>query len=206
MQETPLRNWEIVMLALQMEGAASHRIHTEDVTLRCFGLAPDAFSWLKHPEFPDKEVVRKDLIRLRSGQYGGVFVNGRAGLTRREGDGVASTDGWQLTGEGVKWLLDNHQRLEGQLGQRATKTNRQEDLKSLNRVRQHALFARYQENANTFAPTLGELAEMLRCRVDSADAIWSSRFDSLRNQAKLSGQTTISEFLERCEGLRPKLS
>lgn len=206
MRDMALRNWEIVMVALQLEGAASRRIHTEDVTLRCFKLAADAFSWLKHPEYPDKEVVRKDLIRLRSGQYGGVFAQGRAGLTRREENGAACTDGWQLTDDGIKWLLENHDRLHGQLDQRLTKTNRQEDLKSLQRVRRHALFVSYEDDPNNFAPTLGELAEMLRCRVDSDDAIWSTRFNSLRNQAKLSGQIAISEFLELCETVRPKLS
>lgn len=194
------------MLALQMEGGALHRVHTEDVTLRCFKLAPDAFSWLKQRNYPDKEVVRKDLIRLRDGQFGGVFVRGRAGLTRKEEDGPASTDGWQLTQEGVQWLLDNQERVQNHMGQRLVKTTRQEDLRSLQRVIRHELFARYQENSNTFAPTLGELAEMLRCRVDSDDAVWSSRFASLRNQARLTGQTAIAEFLARCEALRPNLS
>ncbi len=91
-----INNWEIVMWALYLENAASKRVHTEDVTLRCFELAPDSFSWLTHRKYPDKEVARKDLVRLRDGQYGEKFVEGRAGLTRVEGSGSPVTDGWQF--------------------------------------------------------------------------------------------------------------
>lgn len=204
--EAPIRNWEIVMLALYRKGAEAHRVHTEDVAVQCHELAPDAFSWFKYPKYPDKEVVRKDLTRLRDGQYGATLVRGRAGLPRKKEGGTASTDGWQLTDEGVTWLLENRDRLHERLGQRSVKVNRQKDLKSLDRVRRHPLFARFQENRNTFAPTLGELAEMLRCRVDSDDRIWSSRFESLRNQARLTGQTAILEFLELSEAIQPKLT
>lgn len=203
--EATIRNWEIVMLALQVEGAQSRRVHTEDVALRCFRLAPDAFSWLKHPEYPDKEPVRKDLTRLRDGQYGEQFVRGRAGLTKKDEGGTASTDGWQLTDAGVEWLLANQGRLHHEIGARPARTNRQDDLKSLQRVRKHPLYTRYEENPNSFAPALGELAEMLRCRVDSDERIWSSRFASLRNQARLAGQTSLLAFLERCETIRPSL-
>lgn len=206
MSAPAIRNWEIVMLALQIEEAGSRRVHTEDVTLRCYELAPDAFSWLKHRKYPDKEVVRKDLTRLRDGQFGGVFVAGRAGITRLEGDGeAATTDGWQLTPAGVEWLVGNRARLDELLGRRQSKANRQDALKALDRVRQHDLFAQFRENPTTFAPALGELANMLRCRVDADDGVWAARFVTLRNHATLTEEAEIQAFLDRCESLRPML-
>src|SRR5688500_6605471 len=102
-----LHNWEIVMYAVLAAGGATRRVHTEDITLECFKVAPDAFSWLKHRQYPDKEGTRRDLVRLREGQYGSQYVEGRAGLTRVEEDGAAVADGWRLTEAGTKWVVEN---------------------------------------------------------------------------------------------------
>lgn len=206
---TPIvRNWEIVMLALHLECGASRRVHTEDITLRCFKLAPDAFSWLRHPEYPDKEVARKDLIRLRDGQYGASFVTGRAGVTKKQKGEETSerTDGWQLSESGVQWIVANCERLEHQLGRREVKATRQEALKHLQRITQHQLYRLFLENRDAFVPPIGELAEMMRCRVDADDRVWASRFTSFKNYAQLTDQADVRAFLERCERLRPSLS
>ncbi|MCC7293031.1 MAG: hypothetical protein IT449_13300 [Phycisphaerales bacterium] len=207
MNPSTIRNWEIVLLALQMEDAASKRVHTEDITLRCFALAPDAFSWLKHRNYPDKEVVRKDLGRLRDGNFGGNFVEGRAGVTRkdRDDDEVGVTDGWQLTSEGIEWLLANRNRIEEGLGVRTPKATRQDAQKLLQRVRQASMFAQYQSSPESFVPKLGELASLLRCRVDAEDRVWKSRFQSLRNNATLCGEEVILRFLDHCEALQDSI-
>jgi hypothetical protein len=194
------------MLALHLEGGTSKRVHTEDVTLRCFNLAPDAFSWLKHRGYPDKEVARKDLVRLRDGQYGEMLVDGRAGVTRVEDDGAAISDGWKLTEAGTKWIIANQSRLESQLGVRIAKTTRQEAMKALDRIRKHKSYAEFAQQRGKFVPQLGELAAMLRCRVDAEDRVWASRFASLRNQAQLAGESEILDFLEHCESLRATLA
>ena len=194
------------MLALHLEGGASRRVHTEDVTLQCYQLAPDAFSWLKHRGYPDKEVARKDLVRLRDGQYGGKLVDGRAGVTRAEGDGLPSSDGWQLTEQGAAWIAEHHVRLEGLLGRRVAKSTRQDAMKALDRVRNHRLFVEFRQQPESFVPRLGELAAMLRCRVDAEDRVWLSRFAGLRNHARLAGDDTIVDFLDKCETLRQTLA
>jgi len=202
-----LTNWEIAVFALHLLNGATQRVHTEDVALKCHELAPDAFSWIKHVDVPDKEVARTALMDARKEKYG-ALVTGRAGRGKGQTGKTAAdpaADGWQLTDKGIEWLLGNQARLQEELGQRDVKTNRQEDLKSLQRVRQHRLFKVYRDNPNNFGATLGDLAEMLRCRVDSDEQVWSSRFRSLRHQAQLTKQVDISEFLERCETMRPSL-
>jgi hypothetical protein len=175
------------------------------VALRAFKLARDAFSWVKHRELPDKEIVRSHLVRLRVGQHGGTFAAGRAGKTHVS-DGKTSTDGWQLTEEGVNWVLQNKQRMEESLGTRKLRVDRQHVLQVLHHLRESTLFQAYQANAESFVPALGDLAQLLRCRVDTDDAVWSRRFAALRNQAQLAEQKDLLAFLENCEALRPLLA
>ena len=101
-------NWEIAVYALFLQGGLSRHIHTEDVALKCFELAPDAFSWVRHPQFPDKDIARVALTDARkSGR--GTLVSGRAGQGKRgsgSADGTAATDGWILTEAGATWVAD----------------------------------------------------------------------------------------------------
>ncbi len=193
-----LRNWEIVLFALNLEGGATRPVHTEDVAVRCFKLAPDAFSWLKHKQYPDKEVVRKDLIRLRMGQYGAVFVRGRAGKTKAVGVGKTS-DGWQLTAAGADWMHSNEERMRELLGTRPIRMDRQELLRSLKRLHDSRLFRNYGESGPGFSPPVGDLAELFRCRVDADPAVWAKRFETFRVQAQAADQQDLCKFVDFCE-------
>jgi len=195
---TALRNWEIVLFALNLEGGATRAVHTEDVAVRCFKLAPDAFSWLKHEQYPDKEVVRKDLIRLRMGQYGAVFVKGRAGKTKAVGVG-RSGDGWELTTAGADWMHSNEERMRALLGTRPVRMDRQELLRSLKRLHDSPLFRSYGEDRVGFSPSVGDLAELFRCRVDADPAVWTKRFETFRIQAQAVNQQELCQFVDSCE-------
>ncbi len=202
---TSLRNWEIVLYALHLEGAASRRVHTEDVALRCFSVAPDAFSWLKHRKYPDKEVVRKDLIRLRMGEFGDLFVAGRAGKAKAT-SGAQTIDGWELTQAGAHWIVENESRIRNALGDRPIRRDRQEVLRAIERVRGSGLFERFLADGDAFSLQIGELAELLRCRVDAEETVWAKRFATLRNQAELAKETGLLEFANRCEQLLRRIS
>ena len=75
-EKTP--NWETAVYALYLLGGATKSVHTEDVALKCFELAPGSFSWIKHAHLPDKEVTRSSLVDARKDKYGRL-VTGRAG-------------------------------------------------------------------------------------------------------------------------------
>jgi len=194
----PLRNWEIVLFALHIEGGTSKGVHTEDVALRCFELAPDAFSWLKHRQYADKEVVRKDLIRLRMGQYGEVFVEGRAGKAKAIGAGKTA-DGWELTSAGADWIRTNEKRIRDSLGDRTVRMDRQELLRSLKRLRDSRLFQDFAKGRASFSPGVGPLAELFRCRADADEAVWDKRFSTFRKQARAADNADLCEFLDACE-------
>lgn len=196
-----LRNWEIVVYALHLlEGAARH-VHTEDIALRCFELAPGSFSWIKHQEFPDKDIVRVSLVDARKEKMGGL-VSGRAGKGKgqlRESDQHRSQDGWQLTESGIRWIKANEERLARVLEQHEPKAHRQEVLQRLSRLREHDLFRDFLDRRDSFVPSIGHLAELLRCRVDADPSVWNKRFEALRKDALVAKQQDMIEFIETCQ-------
>ena len=72
-------------------------------------------------------------------------------------------------------------------------------LRLLERVRRHRLFVEYLNDPEKFTPRIGDLAEMLRCRVDADQYVWDKRFESLYNQAQLARQPDLVAFLDRCQ-------
>jgi len=208
MVETKTPNWEIAVYALYLLDGAKKSVHTEDISLKCFEIAPGAFSWIRHGHLPDKEVTRSSLVDARKPKYGRLVI-GRAGRFKgqyRDRGTSPEPDGWRLTQEGVKWVLENQARLESGLGNPLPHSTRQEALKAIERIRRHTLYQQFELDGSSFVPSLGELASMLRCRVDAEDRVWASRFLSLRNQAEVAGENVVVRFLERCAELRPALT
>jgi hypothetical protein len=187
-------NRELVVYALSLLGGQSKRIHTEDIALKCYELFPDTFSWTKYPQYPDKDVVRVALTDARKDQYG-ALVDGRTGQktgkfgkTRRG----PMLDGWVLTDRGIRWLQQNADRLASFAGSGELKEHRQKDLQQLARIKQHKLFAEYKTDPSNFEPMIGELADLLRCRVDAEERVWLDRLETVRRRgmAGSSGDVT----------------
>ena len=55
--ETILNDKDIVIYALYNLGGYQERIHTEDIVLKCYELAPTRFSWAKYPQYPDTKTL-----------------------------------------------------------------------------------------------------------------------------------------------------
>lgn len=199
--EVKFNNWELAVYALYLAGGLSRPVHTEDVALKCFELAADAFSWVRHPEFPDKDIVRVALTDARKAKAG-CLVSGRSGRTPRRGPSSTRpnlSDGWMLTNTGATWIAANEARLAKMIGSRELRHDRQDLLQRLSRVRNHPLFERFRKDP-TFSPTLGEMAELFRCRPDAPLSIWRKRIQATRNDASVAEQTDTLGFLDRCLG------
>ena len=193
-------NRELAVYALYLLGGDSKSVHTEEVAHKCFELFPTSFSWVKYPKYPDKEIARLGLTDARKESYG-ALVQGRAG----QGRGLSAKtqrcpveDGWMLTAEGIQWLKTNLTALELAAGSGQPKTHRQKLLRQLKRIREHALFQRYTDKQIEFAPQIGELADLLRCRVDAEPDVWQKRFDSVSQQAIAAGQDDVCDFIAKC--------
>lgn len=196
-----LSNWEITVYILHTLGGGLRLIPTEDIARRCFEIAPDSFSWTKYPQYPDKDVVRSALVDARK-EKNGVLVRGRAGRGKgqsgRTNVGPAA-DGWSLTPEGARWISDNKARLADILKIREPNTQRQENLRKLSRIRRHPLYKRFLEQPEGFVPSMGEMAELFRCRVDADQSTWDKRFNAVISQASIADDSKALKFINCCK-------
>ena len=201
-RRTTVPNRELVVYALYLLGGASKRIHTEDVARKAHQLFPDSFSWTRYPEFPDKDIVRVALTDARKAQYGGL-IDGRTGQHRGHSSKTKRDpvlDGWALSDAGIEWMLLNEAKLDKLAGSDSgPKEHRQKVLKQLGRIRRHPLFASFAKDPERFTPDIGNLAALLRCRVDADTSVWSKRLDQLRRKAKIAQQDDIVAFVDLCE-------
>src|SRR5690348_10323698 len=138
-------NRELVVYALYLLGGDSERVHTEDITLKCFELFPASFSWAKYSQYPDKDIVRVALTDARKKQHG-ALVEGRTGQKR----GLSAKtlrrpmdDGWVLTSPGMQWIKQNLADLERISDSGSVKQHRQKVLRQLKRIRDNRLFGHY---------------------------------------------------------------
>jgi len=193
-------NREIVVYALYLIGGATEKCHTEDITIKCHEIAPDSFSWTKHRQLPDKDVVRVALTDARKEKYG-ALVEGRAGQHRGQSAKTRrdpTLDGWQLTESGIRWARGNAERLEQVLTHAPSKDHRQKLLRAVSKVRSHTLFAEYQESPERFAPSIGQLADLLRCRVDAGHTVWIGRFRNVERMATEADDQEVTDFILQC--------
>jgi len=169
--------------------------------LKCFELFPSSFSWVKYPDYPDKDIVRVALTDARKESYGG-RVEGRAGTKRglsAKTNREPIEDGWILTSRGIEWVRENLKDLERIAGSSRLKEHRQKLLIQLKKIREHRLFIQYADSIELFYPMIGDIADLLRCRVDAEPEIWQSRFDRIRRQAESAGQDDVLDFINKCE-------
>ena len=190
-------NRELVLYALYLLGGATKKCHTEEIAIMCFELWPTVFSWTKYSQYPDKDVVRSGLTDAHKEKYG-TLVDGRAGQTHgqfKKTGRQPTSDGWVLTDTGVKWIEENKSRFEA--ADNITKDHRQKSLQVLRKIRQHKVFALYDDSPERFYPSIGELADLLRCRVDADDVVWKDRFERIRKHAVATGQEEFIGFIEK---------
>ncbi len=197
---TDVPNRELVVYVLSLLGAESRRVHTEDIAVKCHELFPASFSWTKHVDLPDKDIVRVALTDARKAQHG-ALVDGRSGEKR----GHSATtkrdpvpDGWMLTEAGVNWVREHRGAFDALVATGAPKVHRQKVLKEVARVRRHPLFLDYLEGPGAFKPALGEVADFVRCRVDAPENVWRERFETASRQAMLVDQQDVVDFLTKC--------
>lgn len=195
-----LPNWEIAVYAVHLLGGESRRVPTEEVAVKCFALAPDSFSWVKYPQYPDKDVVRFGLVDARKAKNG-VLLQGRAGRGRGQVQRTKvgpAVDGWMLTQAGVRWIQDNRERVSSELQYREVSDHRQENLHKLARIKDHPVFQKFLEKPEGFSPSLGEMAELFRCRVDADLQTWDKRFQAAGNLAQALNDDGVMAFLAKC--------
>ena len=81
---------EVVLLATYMLGGAQRAVDTEDIAIEAHRLAPGRFSWRKHADQINLELIRVNLSNAKKSEYGKLLIG--SGRT-----------GWRFTQRGLKW-------------------------------------------------------------------------------------------------------
>ena len=114
-----LKQFEIATMAVYELGGAARSIDTEDVAVKCHELAPNLFSWQKHRDQINLELVRVSLSDAKKKKNGGLLSG-------------SGREGWRLTSNGLDWVAAAKQLL-GNLG--STLRDRRSAAGSIDAVR-----------------------------------------------------------------------
>lgn len=99
MSPTPaLSNHELVTLALYLRGSDGDRVDTEDVAIQVRALDPGRFSWRKHHDQINLELVRVALSDAKKPENGRLVAG-------------SGNEGWSLTADGLAFSKANLARI-----------------------------------------------------------------------------------------------
>jgi hypothetical protein len=91
-----LRQYEVAVLAVYLLGGATRSIDTEDAAVKCHELAARLFSWQKHKEQINLELVRVSLSDAKKTKNGGLLSG-------------SGREGWRLSSRGLDWIRAREQ-------------------------------------------------------------------------------------------------
>ena len=191
-------NRKLVVIALYEAGGVSYKVHTEDIAIKAHEKFPDSFSWTKYPDRVDKDIVRVALVEAAR-PVNGAMVEGRSGRGRGHTRGKSMprvTDGWTLTETGIAFAKEYDTAIVGAHQRSAPKTHRQQQQRVLGRIRKHPLYCAFEEKGADAELPLGEMADLLRCRVDAEKPVWSKRIDRIRATAQNASDQSILAFAD----------
>ncbi|MYC24506.1 MAG: hypothetical protein F4X56_01140 [Gammaproteobacteria bacterium] len=190
-----LPNRDILTFVLAEIGGMEKAVHLEKIADRAFELSPGAFRW-SLDEFSnriDKDKVRASLTNLEkpaNGRLARAVGLTKAGLAKK-------TDLWELTPEGVNWIILNKSRIESALrGPRVElKTSLAHSL--FKRVTSNALYKRFLKD-NTISDSLFEFTDLLECSPDAKDYVIQRRFENMKKQLSLLDDPMLDVFIQEC--------
>lgn len=179
-----IANWEIFLWALSQLGGGSEFVDIEDISLRCFKVAPARFGWRTKPELPDYKKCAKALQEAE---------------IRRPRMLVKTLDsfGRQLTAEGQRWIEANTKRLSQLLhaGIPVPEPKRRPTSRMLAEIERSEPFVLW-EQTGTIPNEKWRMADVLRCSPDSSPATWMARLESARAVAYSAEKEKILRFLD----------
>jgi hypothetical protein len=188
-----INNILIAVYALYRIGGAEKDLHTEDIALECFKIAPDRFCWTRYPQYPDIQPAMKRLWDAKKMN----LVRGSA------------KKGWALTPTGLDWLKPQIPKVESPLEaiRKATAkpVDRAQRNKVLNDVEQHEAFQKFRALRQKAEIRDFEFVDVLRCGLDSSPDVIRDRLERLRGQAHDAERKDIIDFVVFCEERFSKL-
>lgn len=186
---------DIVLYALYLLGGWQERVHTEEVALKCYQLAPSKFSWVKYPEYPDPAPARFALETAKRPRYG-ALVKGESERKRT----VKSVGGWMLTAEGIKWIKVNKLRIEQYLGKHRPTGDRLPMDRKLKELLGSAAFKKFKDYGEQAEISHAEFTESLVCTVNARSEVLKDRLEQLYSIAEKLERKEIKNYVDFCRG------
>jgi len=183
-QEVWLNDKDIVIYALYVLGGYQRRVHTEDIALKCYEIAPARFSWTKYPQYPDIQPVRFALEKCKPLIIGSSERKSPTPIT-----------GWRFTSDGIQWMKVHLSRIEKQLGKKQPPTERLVDNRRMKVLIKSQAFKKYLVEGENAEISHAEFAESLVCTVNTKPAILSERIEQLHSTADLLNQDKVKQYL-----------
>lgn len=184
---------DIAVYALYLLKGWQMRIHTEDIALKCYQLAPSKFSWVKYPKYPDIAPTRFALEAAKKPENG-ALVKGESERKRT----TKSIGGWMLTTKGTRWIKANKLRIELYLGKHTPigdRLSRDRRLKELFKSTAFNKFRSYGEKAEI---SHADFAESLVCTVNTRAEVLNDRLDLLSSIAEELERKEIKNYIDFC--------
>jgi hypothetical protein len=188
---TTPNNPELLIWALYLLGGSDTFVDVEDLFIKSFELAPARLSWRTRQDIPDYKKCSKALQEVedhKRSQLSNLFE--KNGPYKRK-----------LSSAGVEWATNHAKALAALYSEGVVPSaSVQEDSKMLRSVTESAPFEMFllddQSELNLY-----EISDLFRCLPDADFAIWTQRFDRIRNAATRNGNTRVLSFVERCSAL-----
>jgi len=181
-----LNNVDVAVYALYFLGGVQKSVHTENIALKCYELAPLSFSWTRFPQYPDTEPARIALMDARKSKNGSLV----------RGDNKRKL--WVLTPAGVGWIKSNRARVEEGLHNAVPPSKRQELARRLHEILKHKSFAAFQAAGHNAEISDADFVDSLKCTLNSAPAEISERLMRYNSIATEIHNKPIIEYLKFC--------
>lgn len=192
-KNSTLSNIDIVVYALFILGGWRTRIHTEDIAIKCFELAPSKFSWVKYKQYPDLMTVWYALGDAEKTRYGGLVIGESERKKTKDKLG-----GWRLSSNGVSWIEQHKKRIELSLEVAASPSNRLQEDRRLKALMSSLAFKKYLGKGAQTEISYTEFVESIFCTVNTERRIVLERLEQLSSIAVVLRQAAVNEYLEYC--------
>jgi hypothetical protein len=191
---TELRPKDLVLYFLYVLGGWQRRVHTEDVALKCYEVAPSMFSWTKYPQYPDPTPARYALETAKKSDSGSLVT----GSSERKRSG-RSIGGWRLTEKGIQWVKSNKDRIEAALGTHVMVGNRLPSGRRIKELLRSPAFKKFQSAGQEADISFAEFSESLLCTVNAGVEVLQDRIEELLSVAEELRTPEIREYAKFCE-------
>ncbi len=192
--KTSLSNIDIVIYAVYKLGGWQKRVHSENIALKCFELAPRKFSWVKFPQYPDILPSLFALEAAKKKKYGKLVI----GETERRKT-FDKIGGWVLTVNGVRWIKNNLARIEQGLELGEAVGKRLPIDRKLKHLDRSKAFQKFKLDNDTTEISYAEFVESLICTVNTRPGKIKDRLNQLSAIAEELNKKDVKNYIKFCK-------